>query len=79
MVVWMKTTVIIDDTVFASLKRKAAREGRTMSEMVETALRLFLTPKKEKVDLPPIPTFDMGAPRVDYADRDAIEDALGEK
>ena len=50
-----------------------------MSEMVETALRLFLTPKKEKVDLPPIPTFDMGAPRVDYADRDAIEDALGEK
>ena len=38
----MKTTLNIDDTVMAELKREAARQGRTMSELVETALRLRL-------------------------------------
>ena len=37
----MKTTFNIDDTVMAELKREAALQGRTMSEMVETALRLL--------------------------------------
>jgi hypothetical protein len=30
----MKTTLNIDETVVAELKRKAAREGRTMAELV---------------------------------------------
>ncbi|MFN8582881.1 MAG: ribbon-helix-helix protein, CopG family [Gemmatimonadaceae bacterium] len=34
----MKTTLNIDDSVMARLKREAARSGRTMSELVETAL-----------------------------------------
>jgi Ribbon-helix-helix protein, copG family len=38
----MKTTVNIDDTVMVELKREAARQGRTISELVETALRLLL-------------------------------------
>jgi Ribbon-helix-helix protein, copG family len=38
----MKTTLNIDDRVMAELKREAARQGRTMSELVETALRLLL-------------------------------------
>jgi hypothetical protein len=33
----MKTTLNIDATVMAELKREAARQGRTMSEVVETA------------------------------------------
>ena len=37
----MKATLNIDDTVMAELKREAARQGRTMSEMVELALRLL--------------------------------------
>jgi hypothetical protein len=32
-----KTTLNIDDTVMAELKREAARQGRTISELVETA------------------------------------------
>ena len=75
----MKTTVIIDDAVMAKLKQEAARQGRTMSEMTEAALRLFLSPKPEKLELPPIPTFDMGVPLVDYADNDALERALEDK
>jgi hypothetical protein len=43
MAVRMKTTLNIDDTVMAELKREAARQGRTMSELVETALRLLLS------------------------------------
>jgi hypothetical protein len=35
----MKTSLNIDDPVVAVLKREAARQGRTMFEMVETALR----------------------------------------
>jgi len=38
----MKTTLNVDDTVMAELKREAARQGRTMSEMVQSALRLLL-------------------------------------
>jgi len=38
MVFHMKTTLNIDPTIMAKLKREAARQGRTMSEMVETAL-----------------------------------------
>ena len=71
----MKTTLNIDPTVMARLKREAARKGRTMSELVEMALRmLFRTPKKRR-ELPPLPTFHGGA-LVDVADRDALYQAM---
>jgi Arc/MetJ family transcription regulator len=72
----MKTTLNIDDTVMAELRREAARQGRTMSEMVETALRLLLRPKRKRGALPPLPTFDGGAELVDIADRDALYHAM---
>jgi hypothetical protein len=34
----MKTTLNIDDKVMSDLKREAARQGCTMSELVETAV-----------------------------------------
>jgi hypothetical protein len=60
----------------AELKREAARQGRTMSEMVETALRLLLRAQRKKTSLPPLPTFDSGGMLVDIADRDALYDAM---
>ena len=72
----MKTTLNIDDTVMAQLKREAARQGRTMSELVETALRLlFHAPRRHK-DLPPLPTFDGGGMLVDVDDREALYRAM---
>jgi plasmid stability protein len=68
----MKTTLNIDDTVMAELEREAARQGRTMSELVETALRLMLHKQSEPQPLPPLPTFDGGRLLVDVADRDAL-------
>jgi len=41
MVPHMKTILNIDDAVMAELEREAARQGRTMLELVEGALRGF--------------------------------------
>jgi len=71
----MKTTLNIDDTVMAQLKREAARQGRTMSELVETALRSLFQSRKKASDLPPLPMFNGGA-LVDIADRDALYQAM---
>lgn len=72
----MKTTLNIDDTVMAELKREAVRQGRTMSELVETALRLLLHAPRKRKGLPDLPTFDGGEPQVDIADRNALYDAM---
>jgi Arc/MetJ family transcription regulator len=76
MVSHMKTTLNIDDTVMAQLKREAARQGRTMSELVETALRQLLRSQRKRTKLPPLPTFNSGGMRVDIADREALYDAM---
>src|SRR5262249_30210349 len=56
-----RTTLILDAAIYAELKRRAAREGRTLTEVVEHALRMGLGPS------PPgrrgrlrIPSYDMG-------------------
>jgi hypothetical protein len=76
MVFHMKTTLNIDDTVMAQLKREAARQKRTMSELVETALRSLFRSQKKRRELPPLPTFHSGGARVDVADRDALYQAM---
>lgn len=76
MVTHMKTTLNIDDTVMDQLRREAARQKRTMSELVETALRNMLRRQKKRDDLPPLPSFRSGGTLVDVADRDALYDAM---
>lgn len=68
----MKTTLNIDNSVIAALKREAAKQGRTMSQLVESALRLLLRSEKSQHELPPLPTFKSGGHLVDVADRDAL-------
>ena len=72
----MKTTLNIDDTVMTELKREAARQGRTMSELVETALRLLLSAQRKRGKIPALPKFRSGGPLVDVADRDALYHAM---
>ncbi len=78
MVIHMKTTLNIDDGVMVQLKQEAARQGRTMGELVETALRLFLRARREKVDVGPLPTFKSGGHLVDIADREALYHTMEE-
>ena len=72
----MKTTLNIDDSVMRQLKREATRQGRTMSELVETALRVLFRSQKKTQDLPPLPTFHSGGALVEIADRDALYQAM---
>jgi hypothetical protein len=37
-----------DHPQYAELKREAARQGRTMSELIETALRLLLRSQRKR-------------------------------
>jgi hypothetical protein len=76
MVCHMKTTLSIDDGVMARLRKESARTGRTMSELVETALRLLLQQKPANVQLPPLGSFKSGGALVDIADREALYGAM---
>ena len=72
----MKTTLNIDDRVMARLKAEAQRQGRTMSQLVEIALRMLLDRKESPPELPPLPSFPMGRAQVDVSNREALDDFL---
>ena len=81
MVFHMKTTLLIEDSVFFRLKAEAAKREKTMSELVEAALRLLFEggpTLRKSGGPPPLPTFHGGHPAVDLADRDALEALDGE-
>jgi len=72
MVSHMKTTLNLPDAVMRRLKAEAHRQGRTMSDLVETALRLFLKQTRKTHEVPSLPSFAGGRAHVDVADRDAL-------
>jgi len=72
----MKTTLNIDDSVMAFLKKESARRGCTMSELVESALRLLFQQQKKRQELPPLPTFKSEGSLVDIADRQSLYQAM---
>jgi hypothetical protein len=78
MVSHMKTTLNIPDSLMAQLRRESVRQDRTMSELVEAALRLLFSPRirKRKPKLKPLPTFRSGGHLVDIADRNALYDVM---
>ena len=59
----------------AELKREAARQGRTMSDLVESALRLLLRSQRKREKIVALPSFHSGGTLVDIADRDALSPA----
>jgi hypothetical protein len=60
----------------ARLKRESVRTGRTMSELVETALRRLLETKRGASELSPLPSFNSEGALVDIADREALYRAM---
>ena len=73
-----RTTLLIADALYAELKRRAAAEGRTLTEVVEAALRHGLstiaTRRRASIQLP---SYDLGPFRADPSDRDAPGAAPG--
>ncbi len=66
-----RTTLILDAALHAELKRRAVSESRTLTEVVERALRMGLdamhAPRRARVNLP---SFDLGPFLIDPARRD---------
>ena len=78
MVFHMKTTLNISDVIMKRLKEEAARQGKTMSELVEAALRAFLANQRKEVKLPPLPSFESGGSFVDPSDRKSLYELMEE-
>jgi hypothetical protein len=72
----MKATLNIDDGLMVQLREEAARQRRTVSELVEAALRRMLEMPDPEVELDPLPEWDSGGARVDIADRDTLYQAM---
>jgi predicted transcriptional regulator len=76
----MRTTVTLDDDLFARAKQEAAASGRTLSQVVEDALRDRLTarPEPEKPFRVKLHTFGSGGvkPGVDISDNAGVRDVM---
>lgn len=72
----MKTTLTISDAVMRKLKERAARTGKTMSELVESALRESLAKPENTAVKITLPTFHGGKPKVDISNRDMLYDVM---
>ena len=68
-----RTTLILDAALYAELKRRAASEGRTLTDVTERALRLGLeahgAARRARVALP---SYDLGPFLTDPARRDVL-------
>jgi len=76
MLVRMKrTTLVLDDAILRAVRRLAEREGRHMSEVVNTLLGEGLQRRKQReADQGfELPSYRMGRPRVNLGDRNALE------
>lgn len=73
----MKTTLDISDLTMRELEQRAAQQGQTVSELMETAIRSLLHPHTAAAtDLPPLPELQSGGARVDVADREALYNVM---
>lgn len=76
MVIHMKTTLNIDETVMQRLREEAAQRGITMSALVEAGLRRVLTTRTpadaQPDNLPTLPTWKSGGFRVDVSNREEL-------
>lgn len=74
----MRTTVTIDDQLLVEVKTVAAQSGRTLSAVIEDALRASMARRAERVPIPPLPTISGGRlqPGVDLDDSAALLDLM---
>jgi hypothetical protein len=73
----VKITLLIDDAVMRELEVRATRDGRTMSELAEVALRRLLDERVDQRELPPLPVM-RARQLVEVSDRDALYRAMEE-
>ena len=74
-----RTTLAIDTSLLREIRKLAHTQNRSMQDVVNDLLRRSLKNERQaprrRLSLP---TFEMGAPLVDLADRHALERAMEE-
>jgi plasmid stability protein len=66
-----RTTLILDTGIYSELKRRAARQGRTLTEVVEHTLRLGLAAEESgRRGRVRLPSYDLGPYLVDPTRRE---------
>lgn len=73
-----RTTLVLEDACIEAVRELAHRQGRQISDVVNELLVEGLRQRRVTAPAPPfsLPSYDMGQPRVDLADRDALEAAM---
>lgn len=79
----MRTTVRIDDELYREVKASAARQGRTVGEVIEDALRMAVASSSDDTEageVAPLPTFGGSGvlPGVDLHDSRALREVMDE-
>jgi hypothetical protein len=74
----MKTTLNISDQLLQNAKKRAARDGITLTKLVEDALKAKLLENEKTVKYDFKPTIVTGnkPPNVDIAERDALYEVI---
>ncbi len=68
-----RTTLVLDTALYAELKKRAAAEGRTLTDVVERVLRLGLAPRvPARRGRLALPSYDLGPFLVSPGDADAV-------
>lgn len=78
MLICMRTTLNLSDTLAREAKSRAAREGRTFTSFLEEALREHLAREAPAAAPGPLPTYTpkTSGSLVDLDDREAVQDAM---
>lgn len=74
----MDFTVSLPPDLIDAAEMEAANQGVTMSQLMEAALRQLLAKASPNSTSFTIPVHDLGQPRLDIANRDALYDLLDE-
>ena len=77
----MRTTIKIDEDLYRRAKARSAQTGRTVSDVIEDAVRESLRPRRrDQAVIPPLPIFGGGGvlPGVDLADNAGLRDLMDE-
>lgn len=72
-----RTTLILEASLYAELRRRAASEGRTLTEVVERSLRGGLQSPAGRRPRIVLPSYDLGPFLADPSNRAALGRALG--
>ena len=77
----MRTTITVDDDLLREARHHALREGRTLGQVVEDSLRVFLARRDSAPAALHLPTYGGSGlrPGVDLEDKDALAALLDEE